>query len=174
MNKFRLLPIIALLAFSFSSCGLFQPISTSPTSKPTVSKDSKEQLLRKDIVRYAKQFVGTPYKYASRDPRKGFDCSGFTHYVMKEFDINLSPSSAVQENEGTPIDVKSVKAGDLIFFRRTKKGKVFHVALVYENTREGIKIIHSTSRGVVIDNLTTNSYWSVKIPSARDVVSKSV
>lgn len=126
-------------------------------------------MLRKDVVQYAKQFLGTRYIYAGKDPR-GFDCSGFTRYVMKEFDVSLSASSRMQEDQGKSVSVSKAKAGDLIFFRREKRGRVFHVAMVVSNSREGLKVIHSTNRGVVIDNLSKNSYWKPKISTAREVL----
>lgn len=152
------------------------PPPRSRTKKETASSKTRststlprEERLRKDIVGYAKQFVGTKYIYAGKDPR-GFDCSGFTSYVLKEFDVSLSPSSRMQEDQGRSISVSNAMAGDLIFFRREKKGRVFHVALVVSNSREGLKVIHSTNRGVVVDNISHNSYWKPKISTARRVI----
>jgi cell wall-associated NlpC family hydrolase len=90
---------------------------------------------------------------------------------MDRYDIDLSASSSLQENQGRKIDPGSVKTGDLIFYRRSPGGRVFHVSLVVDNDREGIKVIHATSRGVVIDNISTSSYWKPKISTARDVIS---
>lgn len=143
--------------------------STSRTRTESRPALTEEEMLREDVVQYAKQFVGTKYVYAGKDPR-GFDCSGFTRYVWKEFDVSLSGSSRMQEDQGTPISVSKAKAGDLIFFRREKRGRVFHVALVVSNSREGLKVIHSTNRGVVIDNISNNSYWKPKISTAREVL----
>lgn len=143
--------------------------TSTRTRVPSAPRASKEELLRMDVVEYAKQFVGTRYIYAGKDPR-GFDCSGFTRYVMKEFDVSLSASSRLQEDQGEAIPVSKARAGDLIFFRREKKGRVFHVALVVSNARDGLKVIHSTNRGVVIDNISNNSYWRPKISTARAVL----
>lgn len=152
------------------------PPARTRTSKETVSSKkrststpTRKDRLRTDIISYAKQFVGTKYVYAGKDPR-GFDCSGFTSYVMKEFDVSLSSSSRMQEDQGRSISVSDALAGDLIFFRREKRGRVFHVALVVSNTREGLKVIHSTNRGVVVDNISHNSYWKPKISTARRVI----
>ncbi|MEZ5039995.1 MAG: NlpC/P60 family protein [Saprospiraceae bacterium] len=148
-------------------------IADPETEETTIERPSKsatrEERLRKEVISYAKQYVGTSYKYAGRDP-KGFDCSGFTSYVMKKFDVGLSPSSRAQENQGKSIAVSQAQAGDLIFFRREKKGSVFHVALVVDNGREGLKVIHSTNRGVVVDNISNNTYWKPKISTARRVL----
>lgn len=142
---------------------------TVSSKKRSTSALTREDRLRTDIISYAKQFVGTKYVYAGKDPR-GFDCSGFTSYVMKEFDVSLSSSSRMQEDQGRSISVSDALAGDLIFFRREKRGRVFHVALVVSNTREGLKVIHSTNRGVVVDNISHNSYWKPKISTARRVI----
>lgn len=149
--------------------------STTPNPAPSESTSNdrvsnREMRLRQDIIVYAKKQLGKKYKYAGRSPRTGFDCSGFTYYVMDNFGVDLSPSSRAQENQGKKIKVSEAKTGDLIFFRRSKKGAVFHVALVVSNDREGLRVIHSTSRGVVIDNLSVSSYWKPKISTARDVL----
>ena len=39
------------------------------------------------LVTFGKSLVGTPYLYASSDPQKGFDCSGFITYVFNHFGI---------------------------------------------------------------------------------------
>ncbi len=131
-----------------------------------------EMRLRQEIVRYAERYEGTPYRYAGRDPKKGFDCSGFTYYVMDNFGIDLPTNSGAQENAGRKINLDDVNPGDLIFFRRKRNGNVFHVSLVVDKDQSGITVIHSVSRGVTIENITTSSYWSEKIATARNVVAQ--
>lgn len=146
-------------------------ISTAPTTKGTKGTKSEEARVREDIIAYAKKYEGAKYKAAGRTPR-GFDCSGFTGYVMKKFDIPLAASSADQAKDGQKIAVKDAAPGDLIFFRRSAAGPIFHVSLVVSNDKSGLRVIHSTSRGVVIDNISQSSYWNPKIYSARRVVGK--
>lgn len=140
----------------------------APTEDPDLP-ETEEALLRKEAIDYAKTFLGTKYKLGGTSPKSGFDCSGFTSYVMKQVDIALSRTSQAQENNGEKVRLKKVEPGDLIFYRRTPLGKVFHVSMVVANKEDGIYVIHSTSRGVVIDNVTKSSYWSPKISSARSV-----
>lgn len=168
--RFNGMPLLflALLAISISSCSISSPVSRSETTPR--KRLSREDMFRGEVVAIARNQVGTRYKYAGKDPR-GFDCSGLTHYVFRQKGIVLSPSSRMQEKEGRSISVRSVKPGDLIFFRRSKLGKVFHVALVVSNDREGLRVVHSTSRGVVVDNISQSSYWKPKISTARDVIS---
>ncbi|HQU57965.1 MAG: C40 family peptidase [Phaeodactylibacter sp.] len=168
--------LVAFLAFSFSRCALFTPVegprqphnpSRAGGGATTVVDESTRK--RKEVVDFAKGYLGTPYRAAGKDPR-GFDCSGFTGYVMKNFGVTLSGSSKYQAKEGRKVNIKEVKPGDLIFFRRSPAGEVFHVALVVRNSRDGIEVIHSASRGVVIENISESDYWRPKISSARDVL----
>lgn len=179
---FKIVLCLGLLNLGFSQCEVIRALQTEIGSTPDASRtptgnrsderlDSKEMRLRQDIVDYAKRQLGAPYKYAGRNPQKGFDCSGLTCYVMDNFDIDLSPSSRAQESQGKKIAVSEVRPGDLIFFRRSRSGPVFHVALVVSNRPAGIEVIHSTSRGVVIDNISHSKYWKPKISTARNVIS---
>ena len=137
-----------------------------------VSTSNSEMRKRTEIAGYAKKHIGSKYKYAGRSP-KGFDCSGFTYYVMKNFDVDLIPVSREQEKQGKVVSVSKAKPGDLLFFRRSKNGAVFHVAMVVSNGSKGTFVVHSSSsRGVVMDNIKTNSYWKTKIVTARDVLSR--
>lgn len=126
---------------------------------------------RDSIVSFAKNYLGLPYRYASRNPARGFDCSGFTMFVFKNFNINLSPSSSAQSLQGDKILLKNAIPGDLVFFRRSKRGRIFHVAMVCKVVKDSIFIIHSTTHGGVrIDNLATAYYWKSKYKSVRNVL----
>lgn len=168
--KNSLLPffIFCSICFALGNCTAMQK-SAKKAAAPQ-SSISKEDKLRNDIVTFAKKHVGTHYKVAGKT-EGGFDCSGFVFYVMNKHGIALPGSSATQETYGKHIDPSDAKAGDLIFFRRKKKGRVFHVAIVYSNDHDGIQVVHSTSkRGVVFDNLKNSTYWFPKISTARSVV----
>ncbi|MCP4439643.1 MAG: C40 family peptidase [Aureispira sp.] len=162
--EFKLLFFLGFFSFLTSSC-----VSTSKSSSS--SKVSAEVKMRQNIINYAKKYQGIKYKYAGKDP-KGFDCSGFTYYVFKNFDVSLSGSSSAQSKQGKEIPLAKAQQGDLIFFGRNgRTGKIQHVGLVYKNTDEGLFMIHSSSkRGIVIDNVTTSKYWKPKILYTRRVI----
>ncbi len=147
-----------------------EPPADPPGSPSIDLADEDEAALRLEAVEYAKTFLGTKYKLGGTRPNTGFDCSGFTSYVMREIDVDLPRTSGEQEKDGRKVRLKKVQPGDLIFYRRSPVGKVFHVSMVVDNRPDGVYVIHSTSRGVVIDNITTSSYWSPKISSARSVI----
>jgi len=125
---------------------------------------------RNKVVDYGKKFVGTSYKYAGQSPKTGFDCSGFTSYVLKESGVIASPASAIQATEGRYVELDRVLPGDLIFFGESKK-KISHVALVISLGPEGIICVHSTSsRGVIVENVSQSAYWKPRILFARDLI----
>ena len=85
--------------------------------------------------------------------------------------MELTPVSRVQEGEGKKISVDNAQPGDLLFFRRSRGGSVFHVALVVKNEPNNLTVVHSTSsRGVIVENIRNSSYWSSKVTTARNVL----
>ncbi len=136
--------------------------------RPLRVLDAEMLQLRGEIVQYAQSFVGIPYRYAGRNPEKGFDCSGLTSFILSKFEVPLSPSSRMQALQGRSVPLSEVVPGDLLFFGR--KGYIQHVALVVENTPGGIVCLHSTRRGVVLENVHASSYWRPRILFARDVL----
>ena len=163
-----------MLCFSSSHCTLVREAFAPPPSDVIKESDlaNRELRLRNDIITYARQLLGKPYRDAGKTPAQGFDCSGFTSYVFDKFNIDLASSSRGQAAQGITVAIAKAKPGDLIFFRRKAEDPIFHVALVVANSKSSsLEVIHSTSRGVVIDNIMASDYWKPKIDSVRDVVS---
>jgi cell wall-associated NlpC family hydrolase len=108
-----------------------------------------------DLVAFAKTMIGTPYEYASIDPAKGFDCSGFITYVFNHFNITVPRSSVDFTDEGREIKETDGRAGDLILFTGTDSTirVVGHMGIITSNENGLLEFIHSTSgkqKGVVI------------------------
>lgn len=160
--------LITLLTLSF-----FLGSSFADTRSTTASSE-EVMMLREHITGYAQNFIGLKYRYAGNSPSTGFDCSGFTSYILKEFDVRVSSCSSTQSKQGLHVDLEDVVAGDLVFFGRPKGG-IQHVAMVVERTEEGIFCVHSTnSRGIVVENISTSKYWKPRLLFARDVISSQV
>lgn len=165
--KMRTLFFFLLASIALASCSTTYK-TANKSGAPTESGSSAQ--FRKNIVVYAKKYVGSPYKYSGGSP-SGFDCSGFTSYVMDKFGIKLSPASAEQAKQGAKIALDRVRPGDLIIFGDNKH--IQHVALVVEHKKDNIICIHSTtSRGVIIESVTESTYWKPRILYARDVIGK--
>lgn len=172
-NAVKSVMLLSGFAFLIASCTTIDYRPPSQQGKKSTHRtpkngNSKELRLRDEITRHAKKYIGVKYKYAGKSP-KGFDCSGFTGYVFEKFDIELSRSSQVQSITGKKIALNKAQKGDLLFFG--KRGKINHVALIVANSSKGIEVIHSTSsKGVMVQNVSQSDYWEPRIMFARDII----
>mgnify|MGYP002369605409 CR=1 FL=1 len=162
-------PQLSNLRFMFALLPLFF-LCTASAPVPACKPDDAEVMqLRQFVCGYAQNFTGLRYLHAGSSTRTGFDCSGFTSFILKEFGIKTSPGSSIQSSEGVQVALEHVLPGDLVFFGRGKH--IQHVAMVVEKTQKGIICVHSTSsRGIVVENISTSKYWKPKILFARDVI----
>lgn len=118
------------------------------------------------ISKVAKELIGIKYKLGGTNPKTGFDCSGFVKYVFNEgAGIALPRSSREMRRVGSAVDLKSLKPGDLIFFKINSS----HVGIYIGDN----KFVHapSTGRSVAVDNLM-NSFFQNRIVGARRVISE--
>jgi cell wall-associated NlpC family hydrolase len=123
--------------------------------------------VRMQVVEYAQSFVGTPYRPGGLDPQ-GFDCSGFTTYVMKAFDQDIPRRASDQQKDAAKVRVKDAKPGDLVFF--DSGSGVNHVGIVVVNQSGSIKMVHaSTSQGIVVTDIESSAYWNKRLHSVGTV-----
>ena len=123
---------------------------------------------KKDIIAFAENYIGVPYLYAGDSP-KGFDCSGFVYFVFDNAGVKLTRRAADQQEECKPISEKDVQIGDLVFFNNG--GGVSHVGIVYAVEHNNIQMIHaSSSKGIIVTNLSTSQYWKSRIHSFGRII----
>lgn len=116
---------------------------------------------QKDIIQYSKGLLGVPYK-AGGTTTAGFDCSGFTQFVYKEFGIQLPRTSAEQYSAGQKIAKNDLLPGDGVFFQTGTSG-VSHVGIYIGDNQ----FIHADStKGITITNLDDPYYWKNKYVGA--------
>lgn len=148
-----------------------------PLIMPTVTADvPARSTLRDSIVLFAKALLGTPYLYASDDPAKGFDCSGFINYVYHHFNIAVPRSSYEFISIGKKIVLDSCKKGDLILFTGTapEEKAIGHIGIVCETKSKWPSFIHSSSgkaKGVTITSMES-AYYQARFVAAVDILSK--
>lgn len=167
--RFTLRLVLPLFLIFGTGC---QAVRSAHAPKSWSANDA-EWAMRDEIRRDAAQYIGTRYKYSGTSPKTGFDCSGFTSYILSQYDIQLPHQSGAQAKVGDAVKMNNIQPGDLVYFSR--KGRIFHVALVETIDGSGITVIHSTtSRGVIRENITQSGYWNPKIAGGRDVVRANV
>lgn len=93
----------------------FLPAASTDASTATRTTTVRVRSEGDLVVRTAKRYVGTPYRYGGTTPR-GFDCSGFTSYVYKKAGVvKLPRASSAQRGSGTVVSRKNARPGDLIW-----------------------------------------------------------
>lgn len=123
-----------------------------------------------ELTKLAKSFVGVSYVAEGKDPA-GFDCSGYTFYIYKQFGIYLPYFSSQQGEIGDLVMLEEAKPGDLIFFTGFDQysSTVGHVGIIISRKGESLSWIHATtSKGVRIDNMT-NTYYKTRFLKIRRV-----
>ena len=117
------------------------------------------------IAQYALQYVGCPYVYGGSSP-SGFDCSGFTTYVMKHFGYSINRTASSQMDNGTSVSKSQLQPGDLVFFNSGNSSKrATHVG-IYTGNGQFVHASTSTT-GVIISDLNSSYYSSTYVGARR-------
>lgn len=137
------------------------------------NKINENLQLINDLLDEAHKYIGTGYRRGGKTP-KGFDCSGFTGYVFRQFGMQLGASSGDQYRQGQKIENDEIQPGDLLFFKGRSARQVGHVGIAVSNDPETgeITFIHSaTSGGVRLDRVSA-PYYSKRFLGARRIISE--
>lgn len=121
------------------------------------------------IAETAMQHLGTRYVWGGSSAG-GFDCSGYTMYIMKQFGYNL-PHTATgqwQSGYGTKVSYAEMMPGDLVFFCDPSRslGKACSHAGIYVGNGQ---FIHASSskNGVIYSDLTSGYYHNYFVGAIR-------
>jgi len=127
--------------------------TTQTTIQSTTSTSTST--LAGEVVKYALQFVGNPYKYGGTSLTNGADCSGFVQSVYKHFNYSIARTSREQAASAGYMEValkeSELQPGDLIFYAKGN-GVVYHVALYIGDG----KVVHAANSkaGIIISEYT--------------------
>ena len=110
------------------------------------------------------QYLGCRYVYGGSSP-KGFDCSGFTSYIYKQFGVSIHRTASGQLNNGYAVSRSDLKPGDLVMFKSYGSKPASHVGIYIG----GDEFVHSSAPGVgvVIDSLNSSFYSSTYVGARR-------
>jgi lipoprotein Spr len=109
----------------------------------------------KQLIEETYWWIGTPYKYGG-DSKRGIDCSGLVKNIFKtvyKTELKRNADDIMRETEIT--DRKSLRDGDLVFFRINEEKKATHVGIFLNDN----KFLHSTiQKGVIISDMEEPYY----------------
>jgi len=160
-------------------CGLL--ISCGSTKKPAIAYKKKASKIyvgnskigsrQERVVKYAKSYIGTPYKYGGVT-KGGMDCSGLVYTSFQKVNINLPRISFDMSKKGKSIKDREIRPGDLVFFKTTHKSKrpINHVGLVSRVHKGTVYFIHSSSSKGVIESSKANPYWNKAYKFAKRIL----
>jgi cell wall-associated NlpC family hydrolase len=109
-----------------------------------------------DISAFAQSYLGYPYVWAG-NTAAGFDCSGFTQFViLNTLGIDIGHAVEGQPAAGPWVDWGAWQPGDLVFFQNTYRAGISHVGIYIG---DGL-FIHAENEGtgVVISSLYSDYY----------------
>lgn len=150
------LVIVILLSSCGSSRTVYNPKEVAYLSqqlKIPIANDDKNM----PLFAQSSLWLGVPYRYGGTT-KYGIDCSGLTNQVFaKAYGKKLERStSKIYHKNVKKISKKSLKPGDLVFFKISKRSKdVDHMGIFL---RDGYFIHASTSKGVIVSHLSEEYY----------------
>jgi cell wall-associated NlpC family hydrolase len=137
----------------------------SPLVSTNISRSGNVSIKGTSVVAKAEQYLGSPYLYGGTSPA-GFDCSGFTQFIYRQFQIPINRTAASQYNNGSVVSKTELVAGDLVFFNTSGSG-ISHVGIY---TGNGQFIHASSGLGKVIYSNLNDDYYSPLYVGARRVI----
>jgi cell wall-associated NlpC family hydrolase len=123
-----------------------------------------------ELVRFARQYLGVPYVAEGKDST-GFDCSGFTFHVFRNFGVYLPYYSSQQAEIGLEIPVAQARRGDLICFKGydATSTQVGHVGIVTSLPGQKLTWIHASSSKGVSTATLDSPYYKARLVTVRRV-----
>lgn len=147
--------LVALVLF-LSSCGT-RKYTVKTDTKGAKAADAMSNLKSKPLYRFITDWTGVRYRFGGLD-KGGIDCSGFAYLLEKEiYGVTLPRISRDQANVVRKKPIDNLKEGDLVFFS-FGGNDVDHVGVYLNN---GFFVHASTTRGVIVDDLTLPAYQRV-------------
>lgn len=129
------------------------------------SNASAPSITGTQILTEAKKYLGAPYVNGGASP-SGFDCCGFTYYVLKQLGYSPYRTVASQYQQGAAVSKANLQPGDLVFFANTAGSGLSHVGIYAGNGQ----FIHApNSRSTVSYSDLTSGYWAEHYYGARRI-----
>lgn len=133
--------LVSLVASTtLQGCAVPQPFVPSTPATPIPPSLAPSSVGNEVAIR-AISLLGAPYEWGGNGPTT-FDCSGLVRFIHDQLGIFVPRTAAEQFSAATPVDLRNLEPGDLLFFR-IKGRQISHVAIY---TGEG-RFVHAPQTG---------------------------
>lgn len=157
MQGIRHLLLTALLA-----CGLIIIVIVPRSAQAAPPRSLALSPAVSTVITSARALLGAPYAYIGDDPRTGFSCIGFIHYLFGRIGVDVPYNLDLAYAAGPRVR-GALQPGDLVFFSNTVWKGLSHVAL-YTGDDQVIGA-DNFSTGVEMTRLSS-PYWSAHYTGA--------
>jgi len=178
MKQLINLLLIGITLFGFASCSVRRQTPVRPPAprydSQTIARLSRQfglRLTQTDnifLYDYCSGWLRVKYRYGG-NTKNGVDCSGLVGNIYRQvYKVRLERNTAnILRRNCVAVNRNSLREGDLVFFRTSgsRKSQVpDHVGLYLKNG----KFIHaSSSKGVIVSNLSEIYYVRAWISGGR-------
>ena len=111
------------------------------------------ELVGNQVVNYASQFIGNPYRWGGTSLTNGADCSGFVQTIFRHFGVQLPRTSGAMRSVGQAVKYEDAIAGDIFCYNG-------HVG-IYKGDGEIVNAINSR-RGIGILSATYDEIITIR------------
>ncbi|MCP4971717.1 MAG: peptidase P60 [Arcobacter sp.] len=116
--------------------------------------------MKNELMSFYSEWKGTRYK-AGGKTKKGIDSAALTQIIYDEkFNLKVPRKAYKQAKSGLKIEKENLEMGDIIVFKRKKE---FYTGVYLDNN----KFMHSSFKGVTIDNLNKSPYKYIYYTARR-------
>lgn len=132
-------------------------------------KGNTASAIGEQVVALAMSYLGVPYAWGGASPG-GFDCSGFTLYIYKQFGYSMSHSASAQWHDaGEYVERGDLQPGDMVFFSDPARtnGKACSHCGIYIGNGEFIHASSSSSGKYVRISSLTSGYYNTYYKGAK-------
>lgn len=132
-------------------CEVMTPLGRGRLARAAVELDGGTPRPRSvaELIALGEAFLGLPYLWSGRSAF-GFDCSGFVHALFKAAGRSIPRDAIDQAQQGRPIGLDALEAGDLLFFERPQRDGRLRIEHVGLYCGEG-QMLHSPTSGQSIE-----------------------
>lgn len=130
-----------------------------------ITNARKQKMVYNPLFAEIYDWLGVPYRFGGCSLEKGIDCSCLVKLIYKNvYGVDLHRVSRdIYRKDLMPVSRKNLRAGDILVFKM-EDDEISHVGIYLKNNW----FVHaSSSRGVVVDDLTKNYYKKRFVAAGR-------